>query len=241
MENPLRIAICEDVDADAALLRDCIDRSGIPAEWERFESGEALLRGFHAGQYDLVFMDIYMSGMRGVEAAEAIRGMDRHVVLAFTTTSPDHALESYRLGALKYLEKPVSPQGVRETLELVLMKQKARAKITLLIGGRQTGIPLDTILYFEQQNHVVEVHTTGGVLQTSQTVRMDGIEAALPSPPFVRSHHSFIVNLRYVQSVDSDFSDFIMSSGKRARIRRGCLKKMKEARESYLYALTREG
>lgn len=195
MGKYLQIALCEDSDADASLLQGYVEQGGIPLRCERFKSGEALLRSFHPERYDLVFMDICMKGMRGIEIVEEIRKTDENVVIAFTTSSPDYTRESYRLGALKYLDKPVKAKDVKEALELALLKRRSRAYVKLLISGKHRDIPLDSIHYFEQCDHIVKIHMSGGFLQTSQTVRMNSIEIELPSPPFYRCHHSFIVNL----------------------------------------------
>jgi len=242
----LQIAIFEDSAADAALLGEHIEKNGIHAELETFESGEAFLRSFRAGRYDLVFLDIYTkdaSGAtvaEGIYIAEQIREADWYVTLAFTTVSSDHALESYRLRAPKYLEKPVRAEDVKEALELALLKRRSRASITLLIGGRHTDIPQDSIHFFEQKNHVVKVHTSFGVLQTSQTVRMDNIESRLPSPPFYRCHHSFIVNMAYMREMNRDFFYFVTHNGDHVLIRHGAAGKMYKAFEDYHLAATRD-
>jgi DNA-binding LytR/AlgR family response regulator len=218
----LRVAVCEDDPDDAARLIECIGQTGTGAETRSFESAEALMQTFSPGQYDLIFMDIYMSGETGVSASRKIRDMDKNVCLAFTTSSLDHALESYRVGALKYLEKPVKPEGVTEILELALMKKKSRPSIALTkAGGGQENMPLDAILYFEQQKHIVEAHTSSGTVTTSRLVRLDELEKRLPSPPFIRTHHSFIVNLDYVREADKERQVFVMEDGGLAHIRRG--------------------
>ncbi|HBS60943.1 MAG TPA: hypothetical protein DEA44_16980 [Firmicutes bacterium] len=238
LETPLKVAVCEDLAEDAALLLQCIYQSGIPADCAPFSSGEELLAAFSPGRYDLIFMDIYMPGMRGVEAAAVIRREDDTVTLAFTTTSPDHTLESYRLGALKYLEKPVTVKDVRETLELARMKRRSAAYISLLISGEKREIPLDGIFYFEQQNHSVAVNTAAGVLRTSQTVKLNAIEPLLPDT-FLRCHHSYIANLRYVRGVDQELKTFTMKNGDKVYIRRQDIKKAAKAYEDYLFRTAR--
>lgn len=239
MQKPLQVAICEDFLADTTLLHSLVKQSGVLAVCELFDSGEDFLRGFCTGQYELVFIDVYMSGMRGIEVVEHIRETDENVVIAFTTTSLYHTLESYRLGVLKYIEKPVTQKAVRETMELALLKRKTRAFITLIIRGENEEIPLDSILHFEQQDHVLLVNTSDRVLQTSQSIKMASIETQLPSPPFLRCHHSYIVNLRYVKSMDKELRTFTMKNGNKAHIRREDLKKAKDAYETYLFATTR--
>lgn len=229
MTELLHIAVCEDNRQDREHL---LELTRGRTQCESFESGEALLASFYGGKYDLVFLDIYMGGMKGVDAAKAIREQDADVVLCFTTTSLDHTLESYRLGALKYIEKPVRSEDVSDALRLAELKRRDRQSITLLIGGERTEIALNSVLYFENRNHAVEVHTTSGVLKTSQTVRLDDVEQLLPTNgEFLRCHHSFIVNLRHVVRVDRDF---IMKNGERAYIRGGSEKKCADILKGYL-------
>lgn len=240
MELPLKIAFCEDRAEDSALLLTLIENSGIPALCDAFSSGEELLGTFLPGRYDLIFLDIYMDGIPGVEAASKIRKADRTVILAFTTSSLEHTLESYRLGALKYLEKPLTATAVRETLELAIIKRRSSAYISLMIGGKNTEISLDSILYFEQKNHSVEVNTVSGTLRASQAVRLSHIEPLLPDT-FIRSHHSYIANLRYVKELDHELKLFTMQNGNKVFIRRQNLKKASDSYEKYLFHMAREG
>lgn len=241
MDIPLNIAICEDQTADISLLTGYIRRSGIDAQYDVFSSGEEFLEHFTTGRYDMIFMDIYMNGMRGVQVVERVREADRNVVIAFATSSTEHALEGYRLGVLKYLEKPVSANQVVEAMRLAIMNRAAKATISLLIGGKYLDIPLDDIMYFENQNHAVIIHMTHMALRTSQTVRLDNIAGKLLSHPFIRSHKSYLVNLRYVSEIDPTFGDFVMQNGDRACIRRRDRKKIQDAYETYLYTAARKG
>lgn len=238
INTPLKIAICEDTPADAELLLSHLAESGIAAAAEAFSSGEALLTAFLPGKYDLIFLDIYMGGMRGVDVAAQIRQVDRTVTLAFTTTSQEHALESYRLKAASYLEKPVRRDDVREVLELVLAKRDSAAYITLLIEGANRKLPVESILFFEQQNHAVMAHTQSETLRTSQTVKLNHIEPLLPDY-FFRCHHSYIVNLRAVREVDKELKVFTMQDGSRVHIRHQSLKKAVQAYENCLFASVR--
>lgn len=241
MDMPLLIAICEDQPEDAALLLDFVGKSGIPSSCTAFSCGGDLLDVFSPGRYDLIFLDIYMNGMRGIDAAVKIRERDGGVTLAFTTTSPDHTLESYRLGALKYLEKPVKAQDVRETMELAMSRRESIPRISLLAGGKMQYVPVDSILYLEQKNHTVFVHTMGGVIRTSQTVKLSQLEVLLPRPPFMRCHQSFIVNLRHVRFLDKELKTFDMADGGKVYIRRQEIRNAAKAYEDELFRAARGG
>ena len=239
MEKFLRIAICEDFEEDARRLLNCIEQSSIKTSCRLFSSGEDFLTSFAAGQFDMIFMDIYMSGITGVEAVRKIREIDENTVIAFTTTSLDHTLDGYRLGVLKYIEKPAAQKDIDEVLEMAFMKRKSTAYISLLIDGMQKEIPLNSILYFEHHNHAVTINLTYGVLRASQSVKLKDIESKLPSPPFLRCHHSYIANIKYVQSLDKELKTFNMKNGGKVYIRRQDFKKAAEAYENYLFQTVR--
>ena len=154
----LRIAVCEDSAIEQKRLIFLINGCGIPAVVSAFDSGEALLADFGRGKYDLIFMDIYMEGMTGIDAVTAIRKIDSHVPVAFATTSTEFALESYRLDALKYIEKPVQKKAVMELLELARFKKEQIPSLLLQISGKDVSIPFDQITYAEQMGHAVVFH-----------------------------------------------------------------------------------
>lgn len=239
MNYPLHIAICDDSPEDIANLQALLNKSAMPVICKHFSCGEDFLLSFKAMQYDLIFMDIYMKKLQGIETVKQIRDIDETVMIAFTTTSAEHTLESYRLGVLKYLEKPLTLKAIKETLSLALLQSKSRSSIVLPLCGPNKEMPLDGIFYFEQHDHIVEVHTVRGIYPTRQNVKLSEIELQLPSPPFIRCHHSYIVNLRYVQKLDEELKVFILKNGNSAYIRRGDLTKAKYAYEAYLFETTR--
>lgn len=233
----LHTAVCEDDARDREHLLALIARGGAGEArgtvlCDSFEDGGALLAGFFSGKYDLIFLDIFMKGQKGVDIARAIRETDADVVLCFTTSSPDYTRESYRLGALKYIEKPVREEDVAHALRLAELVRRDRQSLTLLIGGEYVSLALDSILFFETRDHAVHVHTTSGILRASQSIRIEDVEGMLPpTGQFLRCHRSFIVNLRHVVRIDRDF---IMKNGERAYIRGGDEKKCADILKSYL-------
>ncbi|KAI4442693.1 LytR/AlgR family response regulator transcription factor [Schaedlerella arabinosiphila] len=118
----MRIAIVDDLSEDAGKLREFICRWAqeqgiflVPAP-AVFESGEALLAGFAPNTFDVVFLDIYMSGMTGMEAAKKIREQDNICQLIFTTTTREFAVDSYDVAAAFYLVKPYSYEKLAQVL-----------------------------------------------------------------------------------------------------------------------------
>jgi len=217
----LRIAICEDVDGDAAHLRSLIESSGIAAEVTRFADGGDFLASRPAGRFDLVFFDVYMADVSGVAAARALREADERCGVVFSTSSEEHRAEAFDVDALQYLVKPVD----KDRLERVLKKRLAllgrkRDICTVNAKGLRMDIPHDNICYVEVYGHNCLVHTASGVIDTGSTMAIEDFAALLPPPRFMRCHRSYIVNLSHVESVGRDFA---MKNGGKAYISRGLL------------------
>lgn len=121
--EPLRLAICDDLPEEREALLALLEQAPIATVCAQFASSEELLEAFRPGGFELLLMDIYMDGMTGVEAVRKIREMDETIPIAFTTTSTEHTLESYRLSVLKYLEKPVRQKDINDLLHLVKLQR----------------------------------------------------------------------------------------------------------------------
>ena len=238
MNKLLKVAICEDDDSDRWRIASMIQTSDMETECHTFFSGEELLKDFVAGRYNLIFLDIYMEGLLGIHVAQKIRELDTTVMLVFTTTSIEHTLESYRLGVPKYIEKPVNENDIEESLFMAMERLKSSNYIELLIGGVYENISLDSILYFEYEDHRVSIYTISGILKTSQMINLNQVEKLLPKT-FIRPHHSFIANLRYIKAIDRETKSFIMQNGDKVYITYKNMKKMNEAYESYLFERAR--
>lgn len=235
MEAPLKIAICEDSADDAAALRACIHQSGYPAHIECFISGDEFLMSFEKGRYHLILLDIFMSGLSGVETAAAIRERDARVVVIFTTSSVDFTLESYRLNALKYLEKPVQPKDVKDALELAWSLREKREVCTVFVKQNRMEVPLDDICYVEVVDHTCIIHMEDKTVETD--MRIVDFASLLPSYRFLRCHRGYIVNLDYVAGIDRDFT---MKNGEKVYVRGKDLKKMSDEFKRHLIKKTRE-
>ncbi|MCL2136004.1 MAG: LytTR family DNA-binding domain-containing protein [Coriobacteriia bacterium] len=233
VDNPvLRIAIAEDTQSDIDILVGFINDYQTNKQIRVYHSGEELLADFHKSQYDLLFLDIYMYEINGVETAERIRDIDTQVVIVFTTTSEDFTRESYRLNAYKYLVKPLVAKDVFDALELAILKRDKAQGATLAIVYENVPvlIPLNEILYIESSNRRSLVHTDDDVYTTTMTI--DALAKLLPSPRFTRSHRSFVVNFDRVDEVSDDF---IMDDGSVAYITVKNHRKMKRAYEDYVF------
>lgn len=235
----LWIAICEDDKEEAQKLISIINECNAAAKTVLFKSGEDFFEEYCYGKYDLIFMDIYMSGISGIDAVRRIREIDEDIPVAFTTSSTEHALESYRLDALKYIEKPVKPKAVSEALTLALLKKKGRPNLQIITNGKPVLIPFSSILYIEQKAHYLNFFLVGNrMLQIKG--KLDTLESQFVSQPFFRCHKSYLVNLAFITGIDKELMVFHMKEGANVHIRRESLKNAKNSWESYLFDTARK-
>ena len=120
----LRIGICDDQTEARDALRFQLEKV-LREESEQivyeFSTGESAVRWLkkHPGEIDLLFLDVEMKGINGMEAAGQIREFDREICLVFVTGYTDYVFEGYRVNALDYVIKPVGADRLWEVLERV--------------------------------------------------------------------------------------------------------------------------
>lgn len=150
-----------------------------------------------------------MCGMTGIEVLTKIRKMDSEIPAAFITTSTEHTLESYRLRALKYIEKPVRPEEIAEILELAFMRKKNRPSLVVQKNGKDTQISLSSILYLEQQGRQVVISCRGDA-QIFVYGKLSSLLPQLNESLFFCPHKSFCVNLSCVYSLDKELKCYLL-------------------------------
>jgi len=234
---PLHIAICEDTEPDLIALKTLIENSGVNYVLEVFKNGESFIDQFVKGKYNLIFLDVFMDELSGVETAEMIREQDSDVVVVFTTTSEDFTREGYRLNAYKYMIKPVIRKDVEESLDLAVVKRDRHleACLEIISDGRAVSIPFNDIEYVESRDSRSHIITSDGKEYPTIT-SLDSLETLLNPPRFLRSHRAFIVNLDHVDDVDDDF---IMDNGDIAYIRVKDHKRIKNKYDDYVFSKIR--
>lgn len=236
--EPLKIAICEDTHSEKEKLLALLNKSAVPTSCTVFTNGEDLLKTYEPQAFDLLLMDIYMDGMTGVEAVSKVREIDEDIPVAFITTSTDHALESYRLSALKYIEKPFKQKDVEEILKLAQLKKSHVPALMIKRNGKAEKIPFSQILFFEQQTHQLNIYLKNG--DTVQIYeKLSTLLPQLAAQDFFSPHKSFSVNLSFVRFIDTKLKCFVMQNNKNVPIRRESMSKAKKTLEGFLFHRTR--
>lgn len=237
----LNIAVCDDREEDSAELSEQIlavcEEKRISAKVYIFRSGEELLASNAAPNLNIIFMDIYMDGISGLETARDLHAGDNCRVV-FTSFSTDHAVEAFGLNAAHYLVKPTTRASVAEALERCV-KQNPRVSGSVLeirSGNVTVPIPADKIVYIEVMDKLCAIHTDDSTFKV--WVSLGTLYDRLDKGIFMRAQQSYVVNMSAIEKFSYDH--VIIRGGKNIVLSRKNRAELKEQYQSYLFRLARE-
>lgn len=213
MSRKIRCVIIDDEPLARELIKNYVEKTPALCLEGCFESGAEAIKTVMSGEIDLVFLDINMPMINGIEFAEVIPQRTR---IIYITAYEKYALQGYKVNALDYLLKPVSyaefMKTVVKAIEWVAMKDSYEAStstppstssdlLTVKADSRLIQIRIDSINYVEVQNDRVVLNRKDAQPITA-LMSMKEIEELLPADKFMRIHRSFIVNLSNIEIVE---------------------------------------
>ena len=152
---------------------------------------------------DILFLDIQMPDMLGIDVAKRIRKMDERVMIIFITMLTQYAIEGYSVGAFDYVLKPVRYDEFSAKMDRACrMMAHQSTSMTLEVRTKEEirRINADEVTFIEVSNHDVLIHTDSEIIR--QWGNLKSYEDKLAPVHFVRCSASFLVNLKYVRAVN---------------------------------------
>lgn len=188
-----------------------------------------------AGPQDIVFLDIGMKEMDGMEAARTLREHGDGCRLVFLTAYPKYVFEAFDVEASHFLTKPVNLQKLREVLLRLTEHTSADTHrfLTLRQGAAVSRFDLADILYLEVFDHKVLVHTSKACLDFNG--QLERLERQFPDD-FFRCHRSYLVHFAGIRHYDRQ--EIIMMNDERVPIAR---RKYAAFCRAFLHYLQRDG
>lgn len=153
--------------------------------------------------FDVIFLDITMPGMSGLEFARQIREQNDMVILIFMTAFLDYAMEGYRLQVLRYILKDMIDELLPECMDTIISKLTIEmTKIEYAFVEGKMQISVKNIVYIESDKHKLWFHMKDG-RKYSLYDKLDNIESKLQAFCFLRIHKSFLVNMEYIKELSN--------------------------------------
>lgn len=231
----MHIAIVDDLESDRCSLGDLLERYfesvGMNLAMDVYESGEAFLQRTTDSEYDLVFLDIFMKELTGMEVARQMAADGSRCPVIFLTTSMDYALEGYEVGAFRYLLKPVDQAKLEQTLSVFMDRfQKGERKLPLMVDRTRVFVPYRDLYFLSSVMRTTEVHMKNKVWKQSSAINFQKTVAPLENDSRFRCcSKGIVVNLSHVTGMEKDA--FILDNGEAVPISR---RNMAQAKRQYL-------
>lgn len=212
----MKIAIVDDSAQDAAtvrrLCREWAETGMVEVELGCYESGELFLDAFMPGMFDLVLMDIYMSGVSGLETARRLRQQDPACLLAFLTSSSEHMAEAFPCHVFDYVLKPIRPERLHRVLTdaQALLPQSGRfIRLPGAHGGER--IPLGELVSAESDGNYIVVSTADGSTHRCRMTFTELSRMLEGNRQFLSTIRGVILNMDYI--VDLSDRRCVMKTG----------------------------
>lgn len=228
----MRIGICDDEKVIGEQLKGYLESyyQSLDVLIECHRSGEVLLERYNKTAYDILFLDIEMVGIDGIEVARQIRLVNKEVVIIFLTSHQELATEGYEVNAYRFLIKPLDIKKLKQTLDLLKLEQAKDKKWIIKEMGQIQVIKQKDIIYIEAQNNMLFICTRNGNIEIRQT--LNEAEDALDKTLFYRVHRSYLINLNAVKLFD--MKQVIMENNKTISISRMRSKRFRDCMLEYV-------
>lgn len=177
------------------------------------ESGESAIMKAIQLQPDVIFLDVEMPKMNGIEAAKALIELKKPPLIVFATAYPEFAVEAFRYDAIDYLLKPYDDDLLKETIERIEKKLRTFEQTTV---GRTPGkLPVEAngeiyyldpedILYIFRDDKITRIIAKTGEFEVKTALK--DLESRLSCYNFFRIHKGYLVNLKYVSRLTPWFN-----------------------------------
>lgn len=236
----LQIAICDDEQFYRNKMKQLLDKymhkRELPYEIHIFSSGKEFLKQCeNSVKFNIVFLDINMDELDGIQTAERIRSFYSDTYIVFVTAFIDYALEGYKVNAVRYLMKDNLEGALEECMKAILQKmQIAQVIFTFLEGEKK--LYTDNILYVESRGHKSIFHYMETEEMTYQIYdKLDQIERNMKGYGFLRIHKSYLLNMKHLRRISNYIA--LLDTGEELPVPRSRFQTVKESFVDYKGAL----
>lgn len=201
----INVAIVEDDDSTSILMENYINnysqQKKVELNVKRYNDAISFLSDYRM-IYDIIFMDIEMPNLNGIEAAKKIRKVDAQVIIIFVTNMAQYAVKGYEVDALDFVVKPAYYSTIAQKLDKSLKIIKANQDDEIIISKAHGFVRLlvSSILYLEVRAHKLQYHTNEETIVA--TGSLTELEGRLKPNNFMRCNSCYLVNPRYIKSIN---------------------------------------
>lgn len=222
----LKIAICDDEKISQDFLYHYLVlyfmNLNLNYQIYTYHSAQELLKHLEE-EFEVIFLDIKMDSIDGIEAAKQIRTINNYVTIVFVSFTSEYALSGYGVNAFRYLLKSDLKNQLPQCMDEILSKIKY-IQVTIEINGEKILIPINDILYFATVGRKIKVKLKSKEYYFYE--KLAKLEKQLDEFGFIRTHQSFLINSKYIK--DEIDNQLILENGEMIPISRSQKKLVKD-------------
>ena len=230
----MRIAVCDDNSIDLKAMREVFRRVAPMHILDTFSEGSKLLDAISGGRsYDLLFLDIIMPEITGMELARKIAVIAPDIPVVFLTDSDAYAVEAFSVRALHYILKPMTEQSLKECLNRLEERRSARRRVYIVSSsGDQHMFFADELQYAECDAHYYDLHLKNG---TVIRVRMTQKEIRdTLGDSFLMVSRGLVVNVEFIRQLGP--KSCILKDGREILLSRSNTEEIHSAYAAYVFS-----
>ena len=244
----LRCAIVDDEPLALSLLESYVNKTPFLQLVGKYSSAVQAMKELPGEEVDLLFLDIQMPELNGLEFSKMV---DPHTRIVFTTAFGQYAIDGYRVNALDYLLKPIDPEelvhAVDKAVQVILRKQENKRmqnllqnvraldkqkKIALSVADKVEFVEIGSIIRCESESNYTTFYLKSGEkLIVSKTLKE--FDELLTPYNFLRVHQSHLINLDEIRS-------FIKTDGGYIRMKDGSTVSISRQRRNYVLEVLKQ-
>ena len=204
----MKIAICDDERKQIDIIKGYLEDAFSDVGFTVFEaqSGEDLIELTEGERFDLIFLDIEMKELNGIQTGNVMRERNPDAIIAFVTGFKDYALQAYKIRAFDYIIKPLTQKkfdsfirDVKKRFVEIRLRREKNSKLLVKSRSVTAEVPFSEIVYFEKSGHQIIVHKTNGD-NVAYYDSFKELRKIVGDEMFVQCHQGYIVNLDQIAS-----------------------------------------
>ncbi len=227
----MKICICDDDKIFhkevKSFLKPFFNESNTPTITDCYSGEELISCSTSSDSFDIIFLDIEMGNINGIEAAEEIRKFSPETIIIFISSHRNYVFDAFKCEALHYIVKPITQTDFDDVFNRALNKYRLYNKcFPIKWNHTRSNLRISDIMYMEGYKRRLLVHTTKKTYD--HMGKLTDAYEQLKAHGFIMVHQSFIVNMHYIHSFSKD--EIILSDGQAVMV---SVRKRAEALEMY--------